>query len=267
MMTEPYLSEFRALLFAGAGAADVHDASPTGAFAVATPATEAFVAREVGRVASHQKHLVALLEAHVGRAEKILDVGCSTGGTTIALALSRGLAPSWVVGVDPNALSLEAARVRARGYADRTRGRVRFRAAAAGAPLPAEDGAFDLVVCVSVLEFVSSERGRRFLVDELKRVCAPGGHVFVATPRPAIFEHHSRRFLGDFRIEDGSPWSSPPSWLRRAFADFRTVPLHGYVLRAGLARLGLEKLPIPAAPFAWLPRLAPWQKLLARKPS
>ena len=91
-MSEPHASEFRRLIREGAGARDIHGPVPQIGFAERTLASDAYVAREVARVEAHRMSSCALLEAFTGRAPRILDVGCSTGGGAVAMALSPILA-------------------------------------------------------------------------------------------------------------------------------------------------------------------------------
>lgn len=205
-MKEPFLSRFRAMILEGASGQDIHDAAqPRDRWPVSLAEQTRYVEREVGRVAAHQEHLLPLLEKFAGPSPSILDVGCSSGGTTVALALSEALQATTVVGVDPNRTALDAARVRAQGYGLAT-DRLRFEQTLPGQALPFPDSTFELVVCVSVLEFVGTQAARQFLVSELQRVVKPGGHVFVATPNPwQPRELHSRRFLGHFRRREGFP--------------------------------------------------------------
>jgi methylase of polypeptide subunit release factors len=135
-MREPYLSQFRRLVQAGAGKQDIHDSKEAAGYAATSPsASEAFIVREIGRVDLHRRSLCPLLEELVGAAASVLDVGCSTGGSTVALALSEELNASEIVGVDPNRLSLLAAEERARGY-DLPPERVRFLPVAPGGASP-----------------------------------------------------------------------------------------------------------------------------------
>ncbi len=56
-----------------------------------------------------------------------------------------------------------------------------------GQRLPFDDGSFDCVFCFETLEHVESPAQ---LLEELARVCAPGGRVFVSIPRvPRTFIH------------------------------------------------------------------------------
>jgi SAM-dependent methyltransferase len=107
-MAEPFLSEFQAMVRAGASAQDIHDLPADAGFASTdAEVSDVYVRREVGRVRMHQRSLCPLLEKYVGPVDNILDVGCSTGGTTVAVALSQWLKPGRVVGVDPNGRALE----------------------------------------------------------------------------------------------------------------------------------------------------------------
>jgi SAM-dependent methyltransferase len=264
---EPYVSEFRRLVRLGAGAQDIHGIAATErGFARCTGATDAFIAREEARVELHQRGSCRLLEAAVGRVRRILDVGCSTGGASVAMALSSVLAPEAVVGVDPDPLSLRAAEVRARAH-ELERGRVVFTRVQPDAPLPFEDEHFDLVVCVSVLEFVPTGASRRRLVDEMKRVVSSGGCLFLSTPSPLrLRDMHARRLLGDVLRREGYPWAPSPWWLRDAVRDFERVRVEPWIIARELARAGLPSVAVPdtlARAVAWA---SPWQKLLFRKP-
>ncbi|MEJ7731664.1 MAG: class I SAM-dependent methyltransferase [Polyangiaceae bacterium] len=264
-MREPHLSEFKELVRRGAGTLDIHDASSDSSYTVSIEAYDALVQREVGRVDLHLRSLVPLLEAHVGHAARILDVGCSTGGTAVAMALSDKLAAEHIIGVDPNEASLEAARVRARMH--EVDDRVAFETTRAGAPLPFDDGAFDLVICVSVLEYVHRLDDRRALVDEMKRVTRPGGHILLITPSPfRLRDYHTKRVLGDLRRRDGYPWSSTPGQLASMLSGCEITWMRAWQLGHGLRKLGVPIDEVPER-FGFLGMALPWQKVLARKPS
>src|SRR4051794_6488683 len=107
-MDEPHRTRFVELLRRGVATRDIQDSSGASPFdsEATMPCSDAFLVRELERVEMHSRGLCPLLVAHVGTASRILDVGCSTGGTTIALALS-GLNPMLIVGVDANEAVLE----------------------------------------------------------------------------------------------------------------------------------------------------------------
>lgn len=259
-MKEPYLSQFTQLIGQGAGARDIHDSTGRGSYDSdsSVRVSEPFMERELGRVEMHQRSLCATLMDQVGTAARILDVGCGTAGTTVALALSR-LDAEQVIGIDASASSVAAARVRANSYG-LSPDRVRFEHVCAGSRLPFPAASFDLVTCVSVLEFITTEEARRFLVSEFLRVLRPDGHVFLATPSPLrLREYHSRRPLGDWRQTPGFPWSSPPWSVRKMFAGNDLVPLARHRV---LAHPRIKSLAW-AAPF--LQFAFPWQQYLVRK--
>ncbi len=108
---------------------------------------------------------VARLLAPLAGDERALDAGCGTG------ALAYALAPrvAEVIGVDPSAAFLEAAR---RGAPQNCT----FLEGDATA-LPFDYGAFGLSGCLRVLHHV---RRPELVVSELARVTRPGGRILVA---------------------------------------------------------------------------------------
>lgn len=259
-MKEPYLSQFTQLIGQGAAARDIHDSTGRGSYDSESESvvSDRFVQRELDRVEMHQRSLCATLVDQIGTAARILDVGCGTAGTTVALALSD-LGAEHVVGIDASASTVAAAWVRAGSYGLAPE-QVRFEHVPAGSRLPFTDGSFDLVTCVSVLEFVSTGEARRFLVSEILRLVRPGGHVFLATPSPFRFRnYHSRLALGDWRRSPGFPWSSPPWSVRRMFAGNAVVPLARYRMQRH-PRLKTLAWAAPVLQWAF-----PWQQYLVRR--
>jgi ubiquinone/menaquinone biosynthesis C-methylase UbiE len=168
-------TEFIELIKAGAGAVDIHDDSGVGYARIKGSAADAFIRSEINRVTQHQNKFVRLLEHFVPPSRRILDVGCCTGGGTLALALSKKLAADLVVGVDPSELSIRAAWARLANYTPAAT--VKFQVTKANSPTAFEDGYFDLVVSVSVLEFIPRKLDRLRFLQELTRVIKPGGYV------------------------------------------------------------------------------------------
>ncbi|MDG4649659.1 bifunctional 2-polyprenyl-6-hydroxyphenol methylase/3-demethylubiquinol 3-O-methyltransferase UbiG [Roseibacterium sp. SDUM158017] len=93
----------------------------------------------------------------------VLDLGCAGGFMAEAMA-DKG---ARVTGIDPAAKAVEAARAHATAA-----GRDIAYDVGVGEALPYGDGAFDIVVCVDVLEHVS-DRAR--VLAEVARVLKPGG--------------------------------------------------------------------------------------------
>jgi 2-polyprenyl-3-methyl-5-hydroxy-6-metoxy-1,4-benzoquinol methylase len=115
---------------------------------------------------------------------RVLDAGCGSGRTLQELA-DYG---SEVYGIE---LDPEAAEVaRSRANAEVRIGRLE--------ELPYEDGQFDLVTCLDVVEHTPDDR---VALRELRRVCKPGGWLLVTVPAyPALWSlhdeanHHYRRY-------------------------------------------------------------------------
>jgi SAM-dependent methyltransferase len=265
-MQEPFLSRFRNLIQQGAAQQDIHDTASHDGYAVTRRgASGVFINREVLRVDAHRKSWVPLLEYFVGPVASALDVGCGSGGTTVALALSPTLRPERVVGIDPNGLSIEAARVRAQGY-ELSPERVCFKCVIPGAPLPFIDAQFSLTVCVSVLEFISTRDRRNFLASEMIRVTEPGGFIFLATPSPfRLRELHSRRLLGDLHHREGYPWSSTPWEIRCMFKKCSRFPIHAFLVPHTAKRLGIRGAKLLSPLSRMLCFMMPWQKYLFQK--
>ena len=99
----------------------------------------------------------------------VLDLGCGGGYMSEALA-ERG---ARVVGVDPSAASLEAAR----RHTAQAGLRIDYRLGV-GEAIPAADRSMDRVICVDVLEHVQ-DLGK--VLSEIRRVLRPGGIVLFDT--------------------------------------------------------------------------------------
>jgi 2-polyprenyl-3-methyl-5-hydroxy-6-metoxy-1,4-benzoquinol methylase len=236
---EPYRAQFVEMLRRGAGQGDIHGQdSPC-------VVSEAFIRRELDRPAMHRRSMVNLLVNHGVTASRILDVGCSTGGTTAALA--SWYTGSKVLAQDVNEKSVDAAKVRLLGL--QLKNAIAY--AVPPGPLPYPDASFDLVTCVSVLEFVPEGRGE--FLAELQRVVRPGGHVYLSTPNPYVLrELHSRRWLGNQRRRPDYPWASTRGDIAAGLDGCEAVSTDAYVARRW-------RCPGVVA------RVLPWQKLLYRR--
>jgi len=110
-------------------------------------------------------YFTAILAQRVGPEARILDVGC--GGGFITRALSD--AGYEVVGVDPSARAIRAARLATTGGF----------AVAYGERLPFASGAFDAAICSEVLEHVASP-GQ--MLSEITRTLRSGATLLFSTP-------------------------------------------------------------------------------------
>ena len=101
----------------------------------------------------------------LGRADRVLDLGCGDGRLTAELDADE------LTGADVSALALERARRRLPN--------ARLVDLEPDAPLPFEDGDFDLVLLAETLEHV---RDVQLLLSEVRRVLRPGGTLALTTP-------------------------------------------------------------------------------------
>lgn len=104
---------------------------------------------------------------------ELLDAGCGAGATLDDLA-----AFGHPHGVELNPLGVKAAR--ARGHADVREARIE--------ELPFEDGAFDCITCLDVVEHTADDVRS---LSELRRVAKPGAPLVVTVPAyPRLWSHH-----------------------------------------------------------------------------
>jgi SAM-dependent methyltransferase len=111
----------------------------------------------------------------LGRADRALDLGCGDGRLTAELEAGE------LTAADVSRVALERARRRLPG--------ARLAELDPDAPLPFEDGAFDLVLCAETIEHV---RDVQLLLSEVRRVLRPGGTLALTTPasRPLVRPPH-----------------------------------------------------------------------------
>jgi SAM-dependent methyltransferase len=141
---------------------------------------------------------------------RLLDVGCGQG---TALRLLRGRAR--VFGSDVSAPMLRAAADRGRVVVQEP-----YR-------LPFADGTFDAAFAFCIYHHIPSD-GRRVHLCELRRVVAPGGHVFVFEHNP--FNPITARVFARAPVDRGCSMIAPAR-LRALFGDagFSDID-HGYLL-------------------------------------
>lgn len=129
--------------------------------------------------------------------ERVLDVACGTGVTTLAAARRRVDA----TGIDFSANALAQARQRAEfeGLA------VDFREGDAEA-LPFDDETFDVVLSTFGAQFVADQDAA---ARELVRVCKPGGRIGLANWTPAPFFGHFFKLMADHAPRQMSKTPNP----------------------------------------------------------
>lgn len=133
-------------------------------------------ARQHWKMAERFGHEYAkILAARGFQKGKVIDVGCGFGATNLVLA--EKLVGSEVVGVDLSEPLLRLAR-QAAAEADLGE-RVRFEKADVQ-QIPYPDGTFDAAINVNMVHLVEDPVG---MLDEIERVLAPGGFLFVADLR------------------------------------------------------------------------------------
>ena len=114
----------------------------------------------------------ALREIVDGSAQRILDVACGTGDSTVSIAKAAGEG-SMVTGVDisEGMMALVGGKAEKAGVGNRIRLQV-----ADGEALPYEDGTFDRVTCAfGIRNFEHKEKG----LSEFLRVLKPGGKAVI----------------------------------------------------------------------------------------
>jgi|SRR5579864_8726746 len=200
-MREPFRTQFIGAIRSGAAAVDVQDGRSS-----ETSVSLAFIERELDRPYAHQKNICAWIK-HL-TPNTIFDVGCGTGGLTVALAWTFPQAS--IEAFDADSKSVQAACLRLRAYG--------LRQVLTHYVPPAENFAhseYDLVTCTSVLEFVPEEQ-RAIFVERLRSCVRPGGHLLITTsnPRCPIDVHSQRLFVKP------TPKPLRRAWLLRALTEF-----------------------------------------------
>ena len=186
----------------------------------------AVLERDYLRVVDHHlEHLAPRAGRYIEPdARQVLDFGCGSGGSAIALAM---IYPNIIcTGTDIDAEEVRMARERARlyGVADRCE----FRCVAPGKPLPFPDGSFDFCQCSSVLEYAVEAGVRRFCVQEMARLLQPRGLLFCSVPnRLYPFEIHTRKWGWNyFPRAFGAHTVDCTAWEVQRLARPRVLSLH-----------------------------------------
>ncbi|MBW2028487.1 MAG: class I SAM-dependent methyltransferase [Deltaproteobacteria bacterium] len=122
---------------------------------------------------------------------KVLDVGCGTG---IILKVLEKFGTPYGVELSPQAIEFL-----------KKRDLERIACADANQSIPFKSGTFTIITCLDVLEHLDNDLG---LMEEMLRVCKPGGYIFVTVPAfGALWSghdvalHHKRRYARNKLLE------------------------------------------------------------------
>jgi 2-polyprenyl-6-hydroxyphenyl methylase / 3-demethylubiquinone-9 3-methyltransferase len=166
------------------------------------------------------------------RGMSVLDLGC--GGGFMAEALARRGAK--VIGIDPSAPAIEAAREHAAAEGLDIDYRV-----ASGEDLPLSDGSLDCVVAVDVFEHVTDIAP---VLDEICRVLKPGGQLLFDTVNRTTLASLIFVFLGEVVLRIGPRGTHDPAKFIKP-SELQAKLLHGGFdpgPMAGLGPSGLNRL-------------------------
>lgn len=164
-----------------------------------------------------------LIEAFAGPlgSKRVLEFGCNYGASAIVLSHLGAV----VTAVDVDANFLQIAQANAARFGDQT---IVFQQVPESGALPFADASFDLITCISVLEYVKPS----LLVARLRdfdRLLKPGGTLLImgTSSRLAPRELHSRRWLVNYLPRWVDDWTGQamqrgvaPWLVARAFPNY-----------------------------------------------
>ena len=190
-----------------------------------------YVRRQLGR-------LIAALPAN--RPVHVLDAGTGFGQYVYWLVRTFPQVRVTAVDIKDDYLARARAFLATTPYADR----VAFRVADLTQPMD-EDGAYDLVLSVDVMEHILDDRA---VFRNVARVLKPGGHLVVNTPSDqggsGITEEGQESFIGE-HVRDGYPMAELTEKLETAGLEV-TERLYTYGPYGSAAWRVLVKWPITA---------------------
>jgi SAM-dependent methyltransferase len=209
-----------------------------------------------GADAEYEEQILPLVRHHLAGARQVLDVG--TGEGQVARLASATSGVEQVVGVDPTAAQVQAARLRGGGpnY---------VRAEAARLPFP--DAGFDTVVACLVFEHIDDVDSA---IAEVARVLSPGGrflfflnHPLLQAPGSGwvddqILEEQYWR-IGPYLIED----KTMEEVDKGIVLPFIHRPLSRYVNALADNGLLLTRMEEPAPPPGFLDRASEYAEAAA----
>lgn len=178
----------------------------------------------------------------VVRGARVLDVACGTG--VFARLAAHVVGPTGrVVGLDPSRAAVEAARhIDVSSFVDWQDW--------VGPELPFDDHSFDVAVCQHALHRFADPV---FVLEEVRRVLAPGGRLGVVTWGP-IEENPAFAAQLDAVVKAGLESSGVVEALLDAFAFHNMEDLRALARRAGFVDVSCRTVRLLAA----LPPVAQW---------
>ncbi len=170
-----------------------------------------------------EPELWRLILADLAPDEACLDVGCGVGNSYAPVLAER--AASYVgVDVSPGAVAAaQAAGLDARVVQD-------------AASLPFEDGSFDRVVCVEVLEHLFAPDAA---AAEIRRVLRPGGRLIASVPNAAYWRLRADLLRGVFN-PTGDEQSVARPWRDPHVRFFTVETLRRMLLEAGFGSVSVS---------------------------
>jgi SAM-dependent methyltransferase len=191
----------------------------------------------------HLEHLGPQIARYMGTdTRRVLDFGCGSGGSTIALAMVYPNAIFTGTDIDPDEVRMARERAKLYGVSDRCE----FHCVPVGQTLFFEAGSFDFCLCSSVLEYAIDVDTRRFCIQEMARLLRPEGLLFCSVPnRLYPLEIHTHKW----------GWNYFPKLL-----SARTVDCTAWEVKR-LARpwvLSLHRTP-------WVELFRPWSNFCLRR--
>ena len=181
---------------------------------------EAYVEHEM----AHVRHLLGPGLCPV-EGTRVLEFGCNVGATAVVLAHLG--ADVTAVDVDDDILEIAALNARRYGFGER----IHFQRLVGRERLPFPDGTLGVIICNSVLEYVSHS-DLRAVLRELDRVLGPGGRLLVCGTSNRLWprELHSRSWFTNYLPRRLDRWIGMPAhrgvwpWeLLREFPGYRDV--------------------------------------------
>lgn len=147
--------------------------------------------RRLNEEATFAEPVLASLEVYFNldfRGKRVLVVGAGTGAELFSLQ-KKG---ADVYGLEPYPPAVKILKIKA-GFNGLEVARITEGIAES---LPYEDGFFDFIYCYTVLEHVQDVEKA---LDEMVRVCSPGGNIFLETPNYRMpYEPHYKIFMPTF---------------------------------------------------------------------